>query len=114
MTGGGIISHGAMEAAMTSMDQDVKDYDDSKADGESALTEVVTFKEVGIGAKTSDSRIIWRDNRVMADYIYNRCSSGPAKNICWEERKISVLIYFVASKNKSQGGSLPPHSILPL
>ena len=66
--------------------------------------EVVTFEKVIIGTNNVYSRVVWRENRFMEEYIYNRCSGVPANNICWEERKTSVLIYFVASNNKSQGG----------
>ena len=39
------------------------------------------FGEVGIGAMTADIRVGWRDDRVMAEYIYNSCSGGQANNI---------------------------------
>ena len=63
--------------------------------------EVVPFEEVRTGATTADNRVGWRDNKVMVEYIYNRCSGGLAKNIYWEEGKMPVLIYCVALKNKS-------------
>ena len=61
--------------------------DDADTEGVRVPTEVGTFLEVSIGAKTSDRKVRWRDNRVMAEYIYNRCSGGPEKNIFWEEVK---------------------------
>ena len=61
---------------------------------------VVTLEDLSIGATTANRGSRWRDDRVMADYIYNRCSGGTEKNIFWEERKTSVLIYFVDSKSK--------------
>ena len=60
---------------------------------------------------TADSRVGLRDYIVMAEYIYNRCSGRLAKNICLEEEEISVLIYFVASENKSLGGLFPYPSL---
>ena len=79
--------------------------------------EVVKFKEVRIGTTTKYSRFGCKDYRFMSEYIYNRCSEIPAKYICWEEGKTSVLIYFLDSKNKSQGvwflyGSLYPPQTL--
>ena len=105
---GGITSHGSAAAAMTSMAQEVKAKDNYK--GLRGFMEVVTFEKVIIGTKTVYSRVVWRENKVMEEYIYNRCSGVPANNICWEERKTSVLIYFVASNNKSQGRLFPSPS----
>ena len=66
------------------------------AEGARALMEVLKFEEFKIAATTADRRVGWRDDRVMAEYIYNRCSSGLEKNIFWEEGETSVLMYFVS------------------
>ena len=63
------------------------------------------FEDVRIVAMTKDSRVGWRDDRFMVDYIYNCCSGGLEKNIFWEEKNVCFNI-FVVSKNKSQRGSL--------
>ena len=70
--------------------------------------EVVTFKEVGIGTITMESRVICRGDSFMEDYIYNRWSRSLAKNIFWEEGKTSFLIYFVDSKINHKGGRSHP------
>ena len=75
--------------------------------------EVVTFKEVGIGTITMESRVICRGDSFMEDYIYNRWSRSLAKNIFWEEGKTSFLIYFVDSKINHKGGSFPSPSTSP-
>ena len=85
--------------------QEVEANTDADAKGERAPAEVVTLKEVKIGVTTTDSRVRWRGDRVTVEYIYTRCSGGPAKNIRQEKGKTLVLKYFVASRNKSQGGS---------
>ena len=96
---------------MPSTAQEVKA--DADAEGVRETVEVATFEEARIGATTTDRRVGWRDDKATTEYIYNRCSGIPAKNICWEEGKKSVLIYSVASKNKPQEGSFPPPSPSP-
>ena len=96
---------------MPSTEQEVKA--DAGSKGVRAPMEVVTFKDVSIGATNADRRVGWVYNRFMVDYIWNMCSRSPAKNIFWEEGKKSVLIYFVASKDKSQWGSFPSPSTSP-
>ena len=66
-----------MATNMTSSEQNFK----SNANGERSPMEVVTFKEARIGAVATDSRDRWRDDRVISEYIYNRCYDSPTKNI---------------------------------
>ena len=80
-----MLINSAMASSMLSTVQEVKSKAGAKM--EKALAEIVTFKEVIIDATAMDSRFGWRDHRFMSEYIYNRCSGGPANNIFWEEGK---------------------------
>ena len=72
---------------------------------------VVTFEEVRIYATTVDSRVLWRDDRVMTKYIYNTCSNGPENNIFWEEGKTSFLGF--KKITRGGGGFLSPFPSTP-
>ena len=70
VTGGGgwgIISRSTAAAIIPSTAQKVEADADDK--GERAPMEVLKFEEVRISAMTVYSRVRWRYNRVMVDYI---------------------------------------------
>ena len=54
---------------------------DAESEGSRFPMEVVTFKKFIIGDTPMEIRVGWRDDRVMEEYIYNRCSGGPENNI---------------------------------